>query len=93
MLAFIGFNLDNTCDISFGFTKITDIPVYLPLFASFVLGMLASVPFLVSFTVRKKKVRGGGGVKEAALEASPEAVPESSPAGLFPDRGGPHAAE
>jgi uncharacterized integral membrane protein len=54
LLAFIGFNLDNTCAVSFGFTRIDNVPVYLTVFASFVLGMLMSVPFLVSFALRKK---------------------------------------
>jgi uncharacterized integral membrane protein len=54
LLAFIGFNLTNTCNISFGFTVMDNVPVYVTVFASFVLGMLVSVPFLVSFAVRKK---------------------------------------
>jgi uncharacterized integral membrane protein len=54
LLAFIGFNLDNTCAVSFGFTRLDNVPVYLTVFASFVLGMLMSVPFLISFALRKK---------------------------------------
>lgn len=54
LLAFIGVNLDNSCSISFGFAKIENVPVYLTVFASFVLGMLVSVPFLVSFTRKQK---------------------------------------
>jgi uncharacterized integral membrane protein len=54
LLAFIGFNLSNTCAVSFGFTRIDNVPVYLTVFVSFVLGMLMSVPFLISFALRKK---------------------------------------
>jgi uncharacterized integral membrane protein len=54
LLAFIGFNLDNRCAISFGFTKIFNVPVYITSFASFVLGMLVSVPFLISFAMKKR---------------------------------------
>jgi uncharacterized integral membrane protein len=54
LLVFIGFNLNNSCAISFGFTRIDNVPVYITIFASFVLGMLMSVPFLVSFAIRKK---------------------------------------
>ncbi|MDR1505866.1 MAG: hypothetical protein LBI67_02065 [Treponema sp.] len=54
LLAFIAVNLEHTCDISFGFASVADVPVYVTVFASFVLGMLMSVPFLVSFALRKK---------------------------------------
>ncbi|MDR2029749.1 MAG: hypothetical protein LBP93_09475, partial [Treponema sp.] len=56
-LAFIGFNLGNRCTISFGFTEIPDVPVYLTAFASFVLGMLCAVPFIVSLLRKKEKAR------------------------------------
>jgi uncharacterized integral membrane protein len=54
-LVFIGFNLDNSCDISFIFTKIEGVPVYLTAFASFVLGLVCSIPITVSLRFRKKK--------------------------------------
>ncbi|GHU12943.1 hypothetical protein FACS1894161_2220 [Spirochaetia bacterium] len=54
ILAFIGFNLDNRCDISLVFRTIPQVPVCLTALISFILGMLASVPFLISFAVRKK---------------------------------------
>jgi uncharacterized integral membrane protein len=57
-LVFIGFNLENRCDISFGFTKLSDVPVFLTAFASFVLGLLASVPIAVSIRLRKKRKQG-----------------------------------
>ncbi|MDR2052033.1 MAG: hypothetical protein LBP80_01340 [Treponema sp.] len=54
-LVFIGFNLENKCDISFGFTKLSDVPVFFTAFASFVLGLLASVPIAVSIRLRKNR--------------------------------------
>ena len=54
LLIFIGFNLTNTCDISLGFMKIPNVPVYLTVFASFMLGMLSSVPFFIIRSIRKK---------------------------------------
>ena len=45
-LVFIVFNLDNKCDVSFGFKTIKEIPVFLTVFSSFVLGMLFAVPFV-----------------------------------------------
>jgi uncharacterized integral membrane protein len=87
-LVFIGFNLENKCDISFGFTKLPDVPVFLTAFASFVLGLLASVPIAVSIRLRKSRKqgaesraakraaknrgRGGGSFQEDALRDKAE---------------------
>jgi len=51
-LVFITFNLENRCDISFGFKILESVPVFITVFGSFVLGLLSSVPLL--FHVRKK---------------------------------------
>ena len=61
-LAFTGFNLENRCDISFVFWTVTDIPVFLPIFASFVVGLLCSIPFAISIGRRgAKKNKAGDG--------------------------------
>jgi uncharacterized integral membrane protein len=57
-LVFIGFNLDNKCDISFGFTRLSEVPVFFTAFASFVLGLLASVPIAISIRLRKNRKQG-----------------------------------
>ena len=80
LLAFIGFNLDNTCPISFGFTRIDNVPVYLTVFASFVLGMLMSVPFLISFALRKKAPKAPK--KTAAAETLPAEDSGGGPYGI-----------
>jgi uncharacterized integral membrane protein len=80
LLAFIGFNLDNTCAISFGFTRLDNVPVYLTVFASFVLGMLMSVPFLISFAIRKKNPRAPK--KDKAAETSPVLGGDGGPYGI-----------
>lgn len=54
-LVFIGFNLENYCTISFGFVKFEHVPVYLAAFASFVFGMLCTIPFAISFKYKKKQ--------------------------------------
>jgi len=51
-LAFITFNLENKCDISFGFKTFKEVPVFLTVFTSFVLGLLCTLPFI--FTARRK---------------------------------------
>ena len=62
-LAFITFNLDNRCDISFGFAAIEGVPVFITIFSSFILGFFCALPF-VKFIWKKK-------------EESPRSVPEN----------------
>jgi uncharacterized integral membrane protein len=57
LLAFIGLNLNNSCDISFGFTTIPAVPIYLTVFSAFVLGLLCTVPLIVSLMFKKPKSR------------------------------------
>jgi len=54
-LLFIIFNLDKKCDISFGFTEIKDVPVFLTVFCSIVFGMLSTLPFILGYQLRKKR--------------------------------------
>ena len=51
---FIVFNLGNKCDISFGFTVIKDVPVFLTAFSSFFIGMLCIIPFAFAIRSRRK---------------------------------------
>jgi len=53
-LLFIVFNLEEKCDISFGFTVIKDVPVFLTVFCSIILGMLGTLPFILGYQLRKK---------------------------------------
>jgi uncharacterized integral membrane protein len=55
LLSFIGFNLDNTCDISFGFASFTKVPIFLTVFVSFILGMFCSLPFFLLNAFKKSK--------------------------------------
>jgi uncharacterized integral membrane protein len=53
---FIGLNLDNRCDINFGFgAVIPGVPVFLTAFASFVLGLLCAIPFIVSLRHKRRE--------------------------------------
>lgn len=55
-VVFAGFNLENKTSISFGFTVINDVPIFISLFFAFVLGVIVSVPvFLVQNKKRRKK--------------------------------------
>ena len=52
---FIIFNLENKCDISFGFITIKDTPVFLTVFSSFIAGTLCALLFVLFFRTRKKE--------------------------------------
>ena len=54
-LAFIVLNLDNKCDISFGFKTFNEVPVFLSALCSFVLGMLVTVPLLLTRGKKREK--------------------------------------
>jgi uncharacterized integral membrane protein len=54
-LAFITFNLDNRCNISFGLVKFEDVPVFLTVFISFVFGIFCTLPFLLRALTRHKE--------------------------------------
>jgi uncharacterized integral membrane protein len=56
-LTFIVLNLDNKCDVSFGFRVAKDLPVFITAFAAFFLGMLCAVPFVLSFKRKKAPPR------------------------------------
>ena len=61
-LVFISLNLENKCDIGFGFTTITGVPVFLTAFFSFFFGMVCAFPLVFSFKTWKKTktLRGEG---------------------------------
>ena len=56
-LVFILSNLGNKCDISFINSEWTlkEVPVFLTVFASFMTGMLCSIPLIVSVHIKHKK--------------------------------------
>jgi uncharacterized integral membrane protein len=54
-LTFIGFNLGNRCDISFGFTTLSSVPVFITAFSSFILGLVCAIPIALSSRIRRAK--------------------------------------
>ena len=52
---FAGFNINNVSDISFGFTEIKDIPIFVSLFISFLIGAVVMLPFVFSKGMKKAK--------------------------------------
>ena len=55
-LVFITFNLDYRCDVSIGFYKFYDVPVFLTVFASFTLGLICTLPVVFHYKNKYKKL-------------------------------------
>jgi uncharacterized integral membrane protein len=89
VLVFIGFNLENRCDVSLAFHTFTDVPVIITILASFLFGLLMAFP--LSFVRRSGKHnnrgRHGSGIQRGVLgdEQGP-----SFGAGASPSRSGGH---
>ena len=70
ILAFVGFNAANVSDISFGFYRLEDVPIFMSLFVAFAAGVLVTLPFTLfgrskRDRKRPKKEQGGtGGIDE-----------------------------
>lgn len=74
-LTFIVLNLSNTCNISFGFIILEDIPVFLSSLVSFMLGILFAVPLAFSLNRKKSPLskisnKPGKGVIESSTDSS-----------------------
>jgi hypothetical protein len=90
-LCFIGFNLENRCDISLGFFTFSQVPVFLTVFSAFILGLLLSLPLVVSFRpgnrrkekteTRAGKLRGKKGGKDPAAAESGVSAGSPPPGG------------
>ena len=52
-LVFIVLNLDNKCNVNFGFQLFNDVPVYITVFVSIFTGMVFAIPFFASAKKRK----------------------------------------
>jgi uncharacterized integral membrane protein len=58
-LGFIGFNLENRCDVSLGFHVFSQVPVFLSTLSAFILGMALALPLAISFrSAARRKKRG-----------------------------------
>jgi uncharacterized integral membrane protein len=73
LLTFIGLNLNNVCDISFGFANFEKVNIVVLIFAAFILGMLASLPFIIFGAFRKKQKTEKPSKQEKAPDETPPA--------------------
>ena len=58
-LLITAFNLENKCNISFGFASLKDVPVYLTAFSAFALGMLCTLPYIIKWRLKSKTGHSG----------------------------------
>jgi len=69
-MIFAAFNLDNRCNISFGFTVIEQVPVFITVFFSFVVGLFCALP--LALQIRKKRADKPAKSKKKAAEEPAE---------------------
>ena len=75
-LVFISFNLENRCDISFGFAKLSEVPVFITIFTSFVLGIFCSLPLIMH--IKKRRAEKAHRCRKSKIEDVPE-LPSEEP--------------
>ncbi len=56
-ILFSAFNIGNTTDISFGFTVLEEIPVFLSIAIAFLAGAIFTLPFAFYVSIGNKKAR------------------------------------
>ena len=76
LLLFAGFNIKNVSDISFGFYELKDVPIFISLLFSFILGIVFSIPLMISSRLKKKN-------PENQKEAKPVKLPKPEKAKPF----------
>ena len=55
ILVFVGLNIGNTADISFGFHVFEQVPVFVGLFFAFFLGVLVTLPVAIKSSAQKTR--------------------------------------
>ena len=91
-LIFAMFNLENKCNINFGFANLNEVPVFLTAFTAFILGILCALPFAIQFRIKKKNspAEDGTDKKSAKIrEKKNNKTPETQGDSSFSD-GGPY---
>lgn len=78
---FIGFNLDNRCDVSFIFYKYADVPIFVSLLFAYAAGALTVIPFFLASGKKKRGKDASGGRKSSGKEAVPSKRPQKKKRG------------
>ena len=72
---FIGFNLENACDVSLGVYVFKDVPIFMSLLLAFALGVLIMLPFTFGHSKKEKKPTQK---KQSAVSTSSSKTPSYS---------------
>jgi uncharacterized integral membrane protein len=67
---FIGFNLDNRCDVSLIFYTFRNVPICVSLLVAFVIGAIAVIPFFVAGRNRRSVSRGSSARRSGSSRSS-----------------------
>jgi uncharacterized integral membrane protein len=59
VLVFSIFNRNNSSDIFLGFFTLKEVPVYLTVFASFLAGLVCSLPYAIAARIKARKAKQG----------------------------------
>jgi len=86
-LVFIVFNLENRCDISFGFAEIKEVPVFLTIFVSFILGLFCALPLVVLIKMKRKEKLEHNDRDKRSKRSKNEKKPMFDESGGHPDGG------
>jgi uncharacterized integral membrane protein len=54
LLVFVTLNLDNRCNINFGFHRFEEVPIFLTVFISFSLGLICATPLVLHLRKKRK---------------------------------------
>ncbi|HPX25819.1 MAG TPA: hypothetical protein PLG87_03360 [Treponemataceae bacterium] len=71
---FIGFNLDNACNVSFGVYTFENVPVFMSILLAFAAGILVMIPFLL-FRPRIKPTKTDKSPKQTPPPQGPVSKP------------------
>ena len=72
VIAFVGFNIENRADISFGFYVFNQIPIFISLFVAFLAGVVVMLPFTLGLRRRKKEKQKAAKAKLLGRNKLPE---------------------
>jgi len=55
-LAFVTLNLDNRCNVNFGFAKFEEVPIFLTVFITFSMGLLCGMPLALHLKRKRREM-------------------------------------
>lgn len=93
ILGFVGLNLGNTTDISFGFVSFSDVPVFMSLFVAFFFGVAVALPAAIRTSTRKTRARSQRKLSRREEKEAKKAAKEDEKARKAAKRNGNAPAE